>query len=175
MQDPSADTETEDISEDMSNNNQNGNTNAALPQTATGSNSNSTDSKGGHQTDSTSVFEGDKELRIRMPKMVNLQESGLQRSPRLNARKALTTLLTAFLYYCIVPQSVQSAIGFTTDAISEINRAAHRVEMNFNSTLIHLTHYAFAAGKENNEVYTFREMLKQDDRDDFIMQCKSRS
>ena len=90
VQDPSAGTETEDISEDISNNNQNESTNAALPQTATGINS--TDSEGGHETDSSPVSEGDEELR--MPKMVNLQESGLQRSPRLNARKALTTLLT---------------------------------------------------------------------------------
>ena len=130
VQDPSADTETEDISEDISNNNQNRSTQTALPQTATGSNS--TDSEGGPETDSTPVSEGDEELR--MPKMVNLQESGLRRSPRLNARKALTTLLTAFFCSTVVPQSVQTAIGFTTDAISKLNRAAHHVEMNFDST-----------------------------------------
>ena len=42
------------------------------------------------------------------------------------------------------------------------------MESNFDGSINYLAYHVFAAGKENNETYTFREMLKQDDRDDFI-------
>eukprot|EP00804_Cyclotella_cryptica_P016897 CCRYP_001841-RA/>CCRYP_001841-RA protein AED:0.52 eAED:0.52 QI:0/0/0/0.5/0/0/2/0/98 len=45
--------------------------------------------------DSTSVSEGDDELK--MPTMVNLHESGLRRSPGISAMKALTSIMAVFL------------------------------------------------------------------------------
>jgi hypothetical protein len=45
---------------------------------------------------------------------------------------------------------------------------ANLIETNFDGTLNFIAHHVFAAGKENNETYTFCEILKQDDRDEFI-------
>jgi hypothetical protein len=116
--------------------------------------------------DSTSVSEGDDELR--MPTMVNLHESGLRRSPRIAAKKALITILTALFCSTAIPSSIYSTIDLATTGIESLNQATNSIEANFDGTLNSFAHHVFAAGKENNETYTFREMLKQDDRDDFV-------
>ncbi|KAL7505265.1 LOW QUALITY PROTEIN: hypothetical protein ACHAXN_002766, partial [Cyclotella atomus] len=74
-----------------------------------GATEDSTSNEGGpvSNPDSTPVSEGDDELR--MPTMVNLQESGLRCSPRLAAKKALLsqyidcTLLLRFCHSCFLP------------------------------------------------------------------------
>ena len=67
-----------------------------------------------------------------------------------------------------IPASPYQAIDLASSGIRHLNRSANLVEKNFDDTLNYIAHHVFAAGKENNETYTFREMLKQDDRDDFI-------
>ena len=42
------------------------------------------------------------------------------------------------------------------------------VNANFDQTLNSIHHMVLAAGQTNNEVYTFRNMLKEDDRAEFI-------
>jgi hypothetical protein len=117
--------------------------------------------------DSTSVSEGDDELR--MPTMVNLRESGLRRSPRIAAKNALVTIMMVlFCAVAAVPASFHASIQHASSGIASLNRAANLVETNFDGSLNYLAHHVFAAGKENNETYTFREMLKQEDRDNFI-------
>ena len=49
-----------------------------------------------------------------------------------------------------------------------MNRAANLVETNFDATINSFAFHVLASGKENNENYTFREMMKQDDRNEFI-------
>ncbi|MCP4479271.1 MAG: hypothetical protein GY818_14390 [Planctomycetaceae bacterium] len=44
----------------------------------------------------------------------------------------------------------------------------HAANTTFDGTLNNLHHMALAVGKENNEIYTFREMLKQEDSTEFI-------
>jgi hypothetical protein len=73
--------------------------------------------------------------------------------------------------FCLGPAiraSFNSSIEYASSGIASINRAANLVESNFDGSINYLAYHVFAAGKENNETYTFREMLKQDDRDDFI-------
>ena len=171
-------------STDQSANSVGGNSNAILPSQANNSPSFSTTgssvNEGGpnkrqrtlnegdqaSQMDSPSVYEGDETLR--MPKMVNLQESGLRRSPRIKAMKSIATLLTAIFCTSTVSSTVNSTIEQTTSGLRQLNNAANQFETNFGSTINSFAHHVFAAGKENNESYTFREMLKQDDREDFL-------
>ena len=44
----------------------------------------------------------------------------------------------------------------------------NQVDINFDGTFNAIVSHAYAAGKENNETYTFREMCKQEDRIDFV-------
>ena len=115
--------------------------------------------------DSTSVSEGDEELR--MPEMVNLRESGLRRSARI-ARKTKSTLLTVLLTATALISSPLTSMQYAKSGFDSLNNAVNMVELNFDGSINSFAHHLFAAGKENNETYTFREMLKQDDRDDFI-------
>ena len=40
--------------------------------------------------------------------------------------------------------------------------------MNFDNTCNDILHHVYSAAKESNESYTFKEMLRQDDRDQFV-------
>ena len=130
------------------------------------SDSNSFQDGSPNQTDSTSVSEGDEELR--MPQMVNLHESGLRRSPRLASRKALVSILLVLFCPAMIPAAINSSINAATAGIQSLNHAANLVETNFDATINSIAFHVFAAGKENNECFTFREMMKQDDRNQFV-------
>ena len=52
-----------------------------------------------------------------------------------------------------------------------VNEAIHHcnvINANFDGSLNEIHHMVLAAGKSNNENYTFREILKQDYASDFI-------
>ena len=52
-----------------------------------------------------------------------------------------------------------------------INAAVHQcnvINANFDGSLNEIHHMVLASGKVDNENYTFREMLKEDDASDFI-------
>ncbi len=59
-----------------------------------------------------------------------------------------------------IPASPYQAIDLASSGIRHLNRSANLVEQNFDGTLNFIAHHVFAAGKENNETYTFCEMLK---------------
>ena len=86
-----------------------------------------------NQTNSSPVSEGDEQLR--MPEMVNLHESGLRRSPRIAARKAMFTLLTVLFCSAAIPASIYASIDAATSRIQRLNRAANLVETNFDATI----------------------------------------
>lgn len=61
----------------------------------------------------------------------------------------------------ILPTSIQPAAVFS-HAQASVNNAIHKfdvVNANFDGTFNALHHMAFIAGKENNECYTYQEML----------------
>lgn len=118
---------------------------------------------------SASVSKGDGNLG--MPTLINLHESGLRRSPWIAAlkskspRAALATLfgLGTMLLGCVHDSSL---VAFTS-----AQSAAYRFEQvnaNFDGTCNALLYHVFAVGKEANESYTFKEMLRQDDKAQFV-------
>ncbi len=59
--------------------------------------------------------------------------------------------------------------GAFSDAKVAVHRIIHKchvVNSNFNGTINEIHHMEFATGKENNETYTFNEMLKLPDAKD---------
>ena len=48
------------------------------------------------------------------------------------------------------------------------------INANFDGTLNEIHHMVLAAGKSNNEIYTYAEMLKQDDSSEFLKQWSQR-
>ena len=83
--------------------------------------------------------------------------------------KALTSIMA--MLFCLavaIPAFTYTSIEYASSGICSLNWSANLVEKNFDGTLNFLAHYVFAAGKENNETYTFHEMLKQDNCNDFV-------
>ena len=105
-----------------------------------------------------------------MPSIINLQESGLRRSPRIAAQKATSrrsvlTTLFCFGSMLISPKSTMKS------ALTTAQSAAHQfqaVKENFDNTCNDMLYHVFSVAKETNESYTFKEMLQQEDRDQFI-------
>ena len=124
--------------------------------------------------DSSTVSEGDD--RLSMPEIVNLQESGLRRSPRIAAQKdkgsiTRSVLTTLFCFGAILGNPIAS-VGLSTKAAFTTAQSAvyqfEQVNENFDSTCNDILHHVYSAAKEANESYTFKEMLSQDDRDQFV-------
>ncbi|MEY3108605.1 MAG: hypothetical protein RL730_956, partial [Actinomycetota bacterium] len=121
----------------------------------------------GAPPDSSSVSEGDNDLH--MPPMVNLRESGLRRSPRLQKKKGIfVSILTASFSSTLVPDTIYSTTNSISSTIERMNTTLNEIDLNFDGTFNSFMTQVFAAGKESNEVYTFREMLKQEDRIQFV-------
>jgi hypothetical protein len=120
----------------------------------------------GARNNSPSVYEGDEDLR--MPTMMNLRESGLRCSPCLQNRRTLSTILTAALSSTLISETIYNATNGVSSTIEQMNSCLNQIDQNFDGTFNSFMTHVFAAGKDNNEVYTFHEMLKQDDRDQFV-------
>ena len=105
-----------------------------------------------------------------MPGIINLQESGLRISPRIAAQRAtlqrsVLTTLFCFGAMLISPKSTMKSALTTTQS------AAHQfqaVNKNFDTTCNDMLHRVFSVAKEANESYTFKEMLQQDDWNQFV-------
>lgn len=123
-------------------------------------------------TDSTTVSEGDDNFG--MPELVNLEESGLRRSPRIAAQRSGLTrsvLTTLFCFGAVLASPISSAEAGMKMALTTAQSAAYHFEQvneNFDGTCNDILHHVYTAAKENNESYTFKEMLKQDDRMEFV-------
>eukprot|EP00957_Ditylum_brightwellii_P200282 15268128-Ditylum_brightwellii.AAC.1 len=103
---------------------------------------------------------------IQMPKMIDLSSTGLRSSTR-NRRAPerfgfLTMLLgvSTALYTNIstVPLTVQNQVIFHSEVPTAL----------FDDTINCFSHMAFAANQQQNEAYTYKDMLKQPDCKKFV-------
>ena len=113
-----------------------------------------------------------------MPPMRNLKTAGLRRSPRIAAQERKPWHRCNAIYKCFCVLSVAAVLSWSPDASSLHSRGQnlvfatvdsfHAANQNFDSTLNNLHPMALLAEKQDNESYTFREMLKQSDAAEFI-------
>ena len=105
-----------------------------------------------------------------MPCIINLQESGIRRLPRISAQRATlqrSVLSTLFCFGAMLT-SPKSTIKL---ALTTEQSAAHQfqaVNKNFDTTCNDMLHHVFSVSKEANESYKFKEMLHQDDLNQFV-------
>ena len=140
------------------------------------------DSEGATSPTHSQASEGDDDTDdLCMPEMINLETAGHRRSPRLAAQppKKYNFFSMATKKFCAFGLLVLAAISSPVTAFSHghacVNSAVYKCNMinaNFDGTLNEIHHMVMAAGKSNNEVYTFREMLQQDDAASFIEAMK---
>jgi hypothetical protein len=78
-------------------------------------NSQSIVNEGEISPDSSSVHEGDESLI--MPSMINLQESGLRRSPRLKQLKSMLTIVFAAFNSTTVPELIYGAPQMVSSSV----------------------------------------------------------
>ena len=141
-------------------------------------------SEGDQLSPSTQASEGDSDSNdLVMPQMVNLESSGLRRSPRLasgtkknyNFFSGISKffVLGALLTSTLAQPSV--AFSHAQDSVNAAIHHCHIINANFDGSLNEIHHMVLAAGKSNNENYTFREMLKQDDAVEFIKAMQKES
>jgi hypothetical protein len=62
-----------------------------------------------------------------------------------------------------VPDFVYGTTNTIVDSIESTNELFNTIDKNFDGTFNAFISHAFTAGKEANETYTFRDMLKQED------------
>ena len=122
------------------------------------------------------------EMNSDMPPMIDLSTAGLRRSPRIAAQNTASahaswfTCNTIMKCFCVLgfaltscwspkPSNlhdhVQNLVFATVNAFQSAN-------MNFDNTLNALHPMAFLAEADNNDTYTFRQMLKQPDAAEFV-------
>ena len=113
---------------------------------------------------------------LHMPKMVNLETAGQRRTPRLASQSTKKyTFASSLRKFCayglLVAAIMMQPVCVFSHAHACINSAVYQcnvINANFDGSLNAIHHMVLAAGRSNNEVYTYREMLKQDDASDFI-------
>ena len=106
------------------------------------------------------VSEGGDTLGI--PIIINLQESGLRRSPRISAQQATLkrSVLTTLFFFGAMLTSPKSTMK---SALTTEQSAAYQfqaVSENFYNTCNDMLYHVFSVAKEANESYTFKEMLQ---------------
>ena len=80
-------------------------------------------------------------------------------------------LTTLFCFGAILASPIASAEAGMKVALTTTQSAAYQFEQvneNFDGTCNGILHHVYTAAKEANESYTFKEMLKQDDRSKFV-------
>ena len=118
----------------------------------------------------------------KMPPILNLQTAGLRRSPRIAAMKSksstssrfnCTTLMRCFCTLGAAATTIWSAdvshlASSSQNLVFTTVNSYHMANQLFDNTLNSLHSMALLAEKEDNESYTFKEMLKQPDASEFI-------
>jgi len=125
--------------------------------------------------------EGVESEHLKMPDMIDLATTGLRRSARTRkpteAAKAsydITARKIAGLYsmICLVSTFTQSIALNPPSSATMFVKSVHYISNAstlFDETINVLHPMVFAANQEQNEVFTFRDMMKQDDNESFIM------
>jgi hypothetical protein len=133
---------------------------------------------------------------MQMPKCINLHESGLRRSPRLQElaeqktkqqakahvtwAKKLPPLVTLFTIYSLVSDfrvqmpsiPISPTASFSDRMISKI----HEVNELYDGTLNAVVSYAFSTldlDTSNNEVFTYTKALQQQDASQFVQAMRT--
>ena len=108
---------------------------------------------------------------LTMPHMVDLASQGLRRSPRLanqERKNYACSMLKKFCAFGMVLVAVLSQpLHVFSHAHACVKSAVYQcatVNANFDQTLNSIHHMVLVAEQTNSEVYTFKDMLKEDDR-----------
>ena len=123
----------------------------------------------------TAASEGDPNDSF-MPNMINLEESGLRRSSRIASQEpkkySFGTCLAKFCAFgALIAGAVVNPVNVFSHGHACVLGAVHQcsvINANFDQSCNQMHHMVLAAGHTLNEVYTFKDMLKQDDRADFV-------
>ena len=102
---------------------------------------------------------------------VDLRRSGLRRSSRTRTPNSKYSFFTKLLGYALLTTSFVSAqcpIPEVATIFASSIHAYHRANLLVDSTLNSFSTLAYSSLHENNEVYTFREAMNQDDSADFV-------
>ncbi|KAL7464788.1 hypothetical protein ACHAXS_005121 [Conticribra weissflogii] len=132
--------------------------------------------KGELHIPSSQDSEGEIDDNMQMPPMINLDTAGLRRSPGLEAARnknglSFTSIITKICAFgMILSTYAEPTTAFSTGqaAVNSLIHKCNVVNSNFDNTLNSFPTFVLAAGKENNECYTFKEMLSQPDWDKFL-------
>ena len=116
-----------------------------------------------------------------MPSIINLETTGLRRSPHIAAKEpeknhsslSCNTIMKCFCVFGVAMTSLwtpgESSLYCQTQKLVFVSvNTFHSANQFFDSTLNALHPMALLAGKENNDSYTFEQILKQPDTADFI-------
>ena len=120
----------------------------------------------------------------KMPPIIDLSSSGLRHSARKKKQPIRFGFAAIFTSICTFGFAFASASNWSP-ALSNFHSAAentafttinkyHAANCCIDGTLNCLHPMVFLAGKENNETYTFREMLQQTDSPTLSKQCSKR-
>lgn len=112
---------------------------------------------------------------MKMPDMIYFNSQGVRRSPRLankEFKRYACSMLKKFCAFGIVlTAGVTEPVAVFSHTHACVNATIHPCAiMNafFDQTLNSIHHMVLAAVQTNNEVYTIKYMLKEDDSPDFI-------
>ena len=108
-----------------------------------------------------------------MPSIIDLATSGLRRSTRAKSQPQRLSFFSKVCALGLFAASIwTTGPSFLHDRAQNLVFASvnqyHAANQCFDGTLNCLHHMALAAGKQNNETYTFKDMLKQEDAPRFI-------
>ena len=113
-----------------------------------------------------------------MPPILNLETAGLRRSPRLAAKKERPWYKCNLIAKCFCVLALATSYNWAPTC-NDLHSSAeqlvfttvnsfHSANQLFDDTLNSLDPMALVTQKEDNESYTFRQMLKQPDAAEFI-------
>ena len=108
---------------------------------------------------------------LTMPPMVDLASQGLRRSPRLVTQElknyACSMLKKICAFGMVLAVVLSQPLNVSSHAHACVKSSVFQcatVNAKFDQTLNSIHHMILAARQTNNEVYTFKDMLKEDDR-----------
>ena len=120
----------------------------------------------GETADQALIDQSD-QSELQMPAMIDLATTGLRRSPQ-NQKVTSKRIFGLFTLFCFgTSQTVKPSTG---DQSMFSRKIAHVEKCNFlfDETLNKIHPMVFVTNLEKNDSYTFQEMMKQDDKTEFI-------
>ena len=104
------------------------------------------------------------------PTMPDLNDLTLRRSTRKRKPRVLMSLFVACTSFIATSVGqIAMDVQHPHTLAQKAGLHAHKVNMHFDGTLNELSHTVLSTAAGDNDTYTLREMLKQDDKSDFIL------